>query len=88
MHSGENREKKWRKIKEMEEKYGNPNKNRKAFLNSLSEKQKQFMEDYKDTLNPAFAISGQSPQFLNQKYYNMNNDTKEKLKEFVKEELR
>jgi len=70
----------------MEEKYGNPNKNRKAFLNSLSEKQKQFMKDYKATLSKEFAISGQSSNFLNHNYPNINSATKKRLMEFVRNE--
>ena len=46
------------------------------------------MSDYEHTLNPSFGMSGQSPQFLAQKYYNINSATKERLKEVVNEKLR
>ena len=56
--------------------------------NVYTKKEKEFMNDYEYTLNPSYGMSGQSPQFLMQKYYNINSATKEKLKEVVKEKLR
>jgi hypothetical protein len=51
-------------------------------------REQEFMSDYEHTLNPSFGMSGQSPQFLAQKYYNINSATKERLKEVVNEKLR
>jgi hypothetical protein len=56
--------------------------------NVYTKREKEFMNDYEYTLNPSFGMSGQSPQYLIQKYHNMNSATKEKLEEVVKEKLR
>lgn len=55
--------------------------------NKYSEREKEFMNDYEYTLNPSFGMSGQSPQFLMQKYHNMNSATKKRLEEVVREKL-
>ena len=55
--------------------------------NVYTKREKEFMNDYKSTLNLSFGMSGQSPQFLAQKYHNMNSATKERLEEVVKEKL-
>jgi hypothetical protein len=55
--------------------------------NVYTKREKEFMSDYEDTLKLSFGMSGQSPQFLEQKYHNMNSATKERLKEVVKEKL-
>jgi len=56
--------------------------------NVYTKREKEYMNDYEYTLNPSFGMSGQSPQFLKQKYYNINSATKERLEKVVKEKLR
>lgn len=46
------------------------------------------MSDYEQMLNPAYAMSGQSPQFLMQKYTDIYNGRKSDLKNYVKEQLK
>jgi hypothetical protein len=81
MHHGEKREKSWRFSKNIENE-------KKKFLNSLTNREKNFIEDYKQTLNPAYGISGQSPQFLMQKYTDIYNDRQRQLKNYVNEQFK
>ena len=44
------------------------------------------MSDYEQMLNPAYAMSGQSPQFLMQKYTDIYNGRKRQLQNYVNEQ--
>jgi hypothetical protein len=80
MHKGEQREKIWRDRKNFENQ-------EKKFLNALTNREKEFMSDYEQILKPAYAISGQSPRFLMQKYTDIYNDRKKQLQNYVNEQL-
>jgi hypothetical protein len=80
MHKGEQREKAWRVSKNFENQ-------EKKFLNNLTNREKKFMDDYKEMLNPAYAMSGQSPQFLMQEYPDIYNGRKRQLQNYVNEQL-
>jgi hypothetical protein len=81
MHRGELREKVWRVLKNFENQ-------EKKFLNGLTNREKEFMSDYKQMLNPAYAMSGQSPHFLMKKYTDIYNKRKSELKNYVNEKLK
>jgi hypothetical protein len=54
---------------------------------SRTQKERDFMNDYEETLSLSFAMSGQNPRFLNMKYRNISNSVREYLKGIVDNKL-